>query len=279
MRDRTMVIRQMNIRITELPSMGEINRLRGKASEMIAQRDGTGYQLASILAEIMKLRHAIMIAETQGMISLRKYFVKLLDESNQEKPVKSSKSLTQDELFSKVFGYVMKETGDEIHPKPRTLTGIVERELGLNPDSKILIFANFRDMGSYLVSLLQEQGIEARHFTGQSKRSETDRGMSQKKQVQAIEAFRRGEFRVLVATSVGEEGLDIPSTDLVIFYEPVPSEVRSIQRRGRTGRFADGKVIILITRGTQDEINYYAARRKEEAMRTMDHSTRQGVIV
>ena len=70
---------------------------------------------------------------------------------------------------------------------------------------------------------------------------DAEKGLSQKKQIAALTRFREGEFKVLIATSVGEEGLDVPSTDLVIFYEPVPSEIRSIQRKGRTGRSASGK--------------------------------------
>ena len=46
----------------------------------------------------------------------------------------------------------------------------------------------------------------------------------------------------LVATSIAEEGLDIPEVDLVVFYEPIPSEIRYIQRRGRTGRKTAGNV-------------------------------------
>lgn len=65
--------------------------------------------------------------------------------------------------------------------------------------------------------------------------------MSQREQEEIIQRFRDGDFNVLVATSVAEEGLDIPSTDMVIFYEPVPSEIRSIQRRGRTGRTRTGR--------------------------------------
>jgi len=71
----------------------------------------------------------------------------------------------------------------------------------------------------------------------------------------------------VVATCVGEEGLDVANTDLVIFYEPVPSEIRSIQRRGRTGRSRPGRVVVLVTRGTSDELSLAASTRKEEAMR------------
>ncbi|HMA04826.1 MAG TPA: ERCC4 domain-containing protein, partial [Methanomicrobiales archaeon] len=77
-----------------------------------------------------------------------------------------------------------------------------------------------------------------------------------------------GEFRVLIATSVGEEGLDVPSTDLVIFYEAVPSEIRSIQRKGRTGRSGAGKIVVLVTKGTSDEVYRYVSQTRERAMLT-----------
>jgi len=79
--------------------------------------------------------------------------------------------------------------------------------------------------------------------------------------------FRSGEINVVVATSVGEEGLDVASTDLVIFYEPVPSEIRTIQRRGRTGRNRPGRVVILMAKGTRDEAYYYSSLRKEKTMK------------
>lgn len=71
---------------------------------------------------------------------------------------------------------------------------------------------------------------------------------------------------MLIATSVGEEGLDIPTADLVIFYEPVASEIRTIQRRGRTGRQRDGDVVVLIAEDTRDEGARAAALRREQNM-------------
>ncbi|MHB8560561.1 MAG: helicase-related protein, partial [Thermoplasmataceae archaeon] len=104
-----------------------------------------------------------------------------------------------------------------------------------------------------------------------------DEGINQKKQEGIIRGFREGEFNVLVATSVAEEGLDIPSTDLVIFYEPVPSEIRTIQRRGRTGRHHAGKVIILIYKDSRDSAYYYSSIRKEAAMRKNINRYESGV--
>ena len=100
---------------------------------------------------------------------------------------------------------------------------------------------------------------------GQSSRG-ADEGMSQKKQISTLNDFREGKLNVLVATSVGEEGLDIPSADRVIFYEPVASEIRTIQRRGRTGRHRSGYVFVLVSKNTKDEGVRFAATAKENRM-------------
>ena len=91
--------------------------------------------------------------------------------------------------------------------------------------------------------------------------------MSQEEQSAVIKSFRNGEFDILVATSIAEEGLDIPEVDLVVFYEPIPSEIRYIQRRGRTGRKSSGCVIILAAKDTIDERYLYASKRRMEKMK------------
>ena len=82
-------------------------------------------------------------------------------------------------------------------------------------------------------------------------------------------SFREGAFQILVSSSIGEEGLHVPDVDLVVFYEAVPSEIRYIQRRGRTGRTAEGRVVILLAEGTVDESYYYSSLFKEGRMRKL----------
>ena len=100
--------------------------------------------------------------------------------------------------------------------------------------------------------------------------------MKQKEQIAQLQRFKEGEINVLVATSVGEEGLDVPAADSVILYEPVPSAIRAIQRRGRTARQRDGDVHILIAKGTRDEYVQHAAMKREQSMyRTLDSLQKQ----
>lgn len=70
-------------------------------------------------------------------------------------------------------------------------------------------------------------------------------GMNQKMQKELIKKFKQGEYNVLVATSIGEEGLDIGEVDLIICYDSTSSPIKNIQRMGRTGRSRDGKVLLL----------------------------------
>ena len=96
------------------------------------------------------------------------------------------------------------------------------------------------------------------------KKGET--GLSQKEQQEIIKQFSLGEINILCATSIGEEGLDIPEVNAVIFYEPVPSAIRKIQRAGRTARLMPGELIILVTKNTRDEAYYWASFHKEKKM-------------
>ena len=100
-------------------------------------------------------------------------------------------------------------------------------------------------------------------------------GLTQKEQMEVISRYDRGDYNCLVTTSIGEEGLDIPAMDLAIFYEPVPSEIRSIQRRGRVGRQTVGRVIVLVAKGTRDEAYKWSAMHKERRMHKTLHGMKQ----
>ena len=84
--------------------------------------------------------------------------------------------------------------------------------------------------------------------------------------VKDTENFIGGTGLFYLHNSIGEEGLDIPEVSAVIFYEPIPSAIRQIQRRGRTARLKPGKLIILMIKKTLDEAYYWSAFHKEKKM-------------
>ena len=163
----------------------------------------------------------------------------------------------------------LKRSREPSHPKLDLLATIVRETIegaGGRP-VRILVFAQYRDTVQGIHDRLEQEGWTVGRFVGQATRDAEDPGMSQKEQAQVLEGFRGGLFPVLVATSVAEEGLDIPDVDLVVFFEAIPSEIRTIQRRGRTGRSSVGRVVVLLTRGTRDVGYQKAEARRERAMR------------
>ncbi len=247
-------------------SIRALSELNAQIQRRIQGRDRSAYHAASIYAEIMKLRHAISLAETQGSEALRHYLEKLAQEGTLPGGSKASQRLGADPAFRKMVAEasLWKE---ELHQKLELVGKLVQAQLAEHPDSRIIVFATYRDTVQMLVNHLNSLGVHAERFVGQATK-DAERGLTQKKQIEALQRFRRGEFRVLIATSVGEEGLDVPSTDMVIFYEAVPSEIRSIQRKGRTGRSGAGKIVVLVTKGTSDEAYRYVSQTRERAMIT-----------
>ena len=245
-------------------TMKALNEINAQIQQRIANRDPVAYSAASIYAACMKLRHAITLAESQGSEVLKGYLAKLVAEGTGSGGSKASQGLVKEQSFRELFEQSLAWT-QELHPKPEITLRLVREQLEAHPDSRIIIFATYRDTVQLLVDYLVKNGIACERFVGQATK-DTEKGLSQKKQIAALTRFREGEFKVLIATSVGEEGLDVPSTDMVIFYEAVPSEIRSIQRKGRTGRSRAGRVVVLVTKGTSDEVFRHVSQAKETMM-------------
>jgi Fanconi anemia group M protein len=245
-------------------SMKSLSLVNAQIQDRIHGKDASGYTAASIYAEVMKLRHALSLAESQGSRVLAAYVHRLFSEGSSGGGSKAAGRLARDPVFIRLLERCM-SWKEELHPKMEIMAEISGTQLSRFPESRIIIFATFRDMVQQIVDFLMSRGIPAERFIGQAAR-DSERGLSQKQQIEALDRFRAGQFRVLVATSVGEEGLDVPSTDMVIFYEAVPSEIRSIQRKGRTGRSGAGTIVVLVTKGTSDETFRYVSQSREKAM-------------
>lgn len=224
---------------------------------------------ASVCAQAIKISHALELLETQTLSSFQAYMNDLFDQAAKKQSKAVQKLILLPE-FNQAYVKLQELIAKKVeHPKLTKLKEIIESELKSNPRLKVIVFAQFRDTLVKISKTLNEiKGINARVFVGQAKKGEGENatGLSQREQQEMIRQFSLGEVNVLCASSIGEEGLDIIEVSNVIFYEPIPSEIRTIQRRGRTARLSPGKLIILMTLKTRDEVYYWAAFQKEKKM-------------
>ena len=292
---RDLLNKALKVRLKGLKQMGVINTIsvnkrdvlqaRGKIQNRIARSVNPPkdcYRAMSIITAVINVQHALELLETQGVSPFNRYIERL-----RKKTTRAAKNLRLDPNFSKATALAMKaeEKGLE-HPKLNKLTELLKKELGAedkeqtrlsslrtgaegdkNKDTpKIIVFTQFRDTLDIIHQKCEREGIKSVKFYGQGTR-DGEKGLTQKKQREIIKSFKTGNYDVLLSTSVAEEGIDIPAVDLVILYEPVPSEVRMIQRRGRTGRKSTGRMKVLITKGTRDEAYYWSSVNKERKMK------------
>lgn len=244
-------------------SKGGLLALQSKLHGQVAsgEKDFNILKSISIAAEALKVSHALELLESQGLVPLETYFRELIRQGEQGKS-KAAVNLAQDpDMKLASYKTITLIENDNEHPKLECVRKIISE---LKKGEKAIIFSNYRGTGVTIKKVLDDLKIESRVFVGQAKKGES--GMSQKEQKETIAEFREGLFPVLIATSVGEEGLDIPTVDLVLFYEPVPSGIRSIQRRGRTARHSTGRVIVLISEGTRDVVYRWSSHHKEQRM-------------
>lgn len=286
------VNKALKIRLKGLKNMGviktvsvskvDILKARGRVQNRIGRSANPPkecFQAISVLSAVINIQHSLELIETQGVSTFNKYISRL-----RKKKTKAAKSLLLDDNFGRAvrLAFDAERNGWE-HPKLRKLTNILKKELSVDSkqtklqstryvknidenSSKIIVFTQYRDTLEMIHDKLEKEGIKSAKFFGQAAK-DGEKGLTQKEQKNIIKSFKKGEFDVLISTSVAEEGIDIPAVDLVILYEPVPSEVRMIQRRGRTGRKRTGRVKVLITEGTRDEGYYWSSIRKEDRMR------------
>lgn len=233
---------------------------------------------ASACAQVIKLQYLLELLETQTISSLQRYFQDLFDQANQNKS-KAVKQLIKQPNFNQAYIKTTELLAKNIeNPKLLKLRELIKEEFKELAETKektkedkpkkvkrIIVFSQYRETVTKICKELNSlPEINARVFVGQLKKGET--GLSQEEQKEIIQDFTLGKINILVSTSIGEEGLDIPEVSAVIFYEPIPSAIRQIQRRGRTARLKPGKLIILMVTKTRDEAYYWSAFNKEKKM-------------
>ena len=225
------------------------------------------FYLIRNLTAALRIVHLIEFVGTQGLAPTLRYVKGMYEEIRNKKSSKGVKDLisrTEFTQFENLLHALV--TKGYRHPKADALLELVSEQISVDLDSRILVFTRFRDTAAEVAeTLAQLEDVRISRFVGQSSKGK-DKGFSQKKQIEVLDGFRSNEFNVLVATQVGEEGLDIPECNLVVFYDCVPSVVPYIQRKGRTGRHTPGKVVIFVAKGTHDEFYHWSVINKLKKM-------------
>ncbi|KAK3757789.1 hypothetical protein RRG08_027148 [Elysia crispata] len=146
------------------------------------------------------------------------------------------------------------------HPKMQVLEKIVVEHFqsynDKNTATKVVIFSQFRDSVQEIASILNQHQplVKVMPFIGQSSSGKEIKGFTQKEQLEVMRQFREAGCNTLVSTCVGEEGLDIGDVDLIICFDAHKSPIRLVQRMGRTGRKREGKIVMLVTEGKEEQI-------------------------
>lgn len=252
-----------------------INLQKKISSNLLINNHNFNYmQGASACAQAIKIQHALELLETQTLEGFYKYLKGLFEQAAK----KQSKGVVK--LVAKPeFNFVFSQANELLvkkkeHPKIHELIEIIKKEMEENPRMKMIVFTQFRETASNISKKMNEiNGVKSKIFIGQAKKD--GESLNQKQQKKIIEEFSEGQINVLCATCIAEEGLDIPEVNVVVFYEPIPSAIRTIQRAGRTARLMKGKLIMLITKKTRDESFFYVAKSREKKMKTAIESIKE----
>lgn len=274
----------------------ELDELRKKVSDALDQNKNRiswekkkkAYEILRDLALLVAFSHAVSVND-KGLAELTKYLQKqyhcLLKNPRQFQRCLCEnyeiKSIVTELYINRLWK--VEDWPSIIYPKPPErnpdtrswqqalidsklpkLIEIIEQ----SNSSQFIIFTNKRDTLHKVVYYLKNKLSQKRVgvLTGMSSNF-NDPGLSHKDQISTLNDFRDKKIDILVSTSVGEEGLDFPSVDAVIFFEPIVEIRRYIQRLGRTARHRDGTVYILMFKGTEEEKMYFISRGRENKVK------------
>ena len=248
--ERHHTLKMNGLNIPREPSLSSLLRMR----EYVVARDRRS---ASPLFAAIRLHYACNLLESHGITPFLKFCKRTLSKNG----VGVRYLFTQDPNVSRAVQIATEAQSNGVeHSKLLKLLEIINSVQG-----KVLVFTSYRDSVDMIRKNLKGSGVKSGMLIGKAGAT----GLKQKAQIEAVQKFRDGEYRVMVATRVGEEGLDIAEVNHVVFYDNVPSSIRYVQRRGRTGRRDDGNLTILIANGTIDESYYWIGKRKMEDASTM----------
>ena len=181
------------------PSFGGLKEAQMRSQSAISLGDTRAYSSVSQIATAMTLNHLINHLLTQGITAAREF----LDNSNDSNNMsKSLKMFHKDPRILELKQSL--DEMDEIHTKVGTVRRLIRHRLRRDPNSKIIVFASFRNTVESLDTALDDlNDVKSIQVIGQSDRA-GKKGLKPKQQIEVLDKFREGEYNVLVATSVAE---------------------------------------------------------------------------
>lgn len=234
----------------------------------------------TIFSLLASLSHGIELLKFHGIGPFYHKVLAFRNElhSNDKKGGKYARQINESEPFQTMMSRVQIwiNNPDFVgHPKLEYLQSVVMNHFldagdgrgASDPSStRVMVFSHYRDSAEEIARVLKRNDpmIRPHVFVGQASSKGSD-GMDQKKQLDIIKKFQTGTYNTLVATSIGEEGLDIGEVDLIVCYDASASPIRMLQRMGRTGRKRAGNIVVTLMKGKEED-NFIKAKDNYEKM-------------
>ncbi|OJD15178.1 hypothetical protein AJ78_04541 [Emergomyces pasteurianus Ep9510] len=247
--------------------------------------------ILSIFSVLSSLAHATDLLKFHGIGPFYRNLVSFQSSLSDGAGSKYRRQIADNENFKVLMNRLRTWTNDEDfigHPKLQYLKQVVLNHFmdagdcdsasaanGSSLDTRIMVFAHFRDSAEEIVRVLKQHGpmIRPHVFVGQAAAKGSD-GMDQRTQLDIIDKFKKGTYNTIVATSIGEEGLDIGEVDLIVCYDSSASPIRMLQRMGRTGRKRKGNIVLLLMKGKEEDSFTKAKDNYEKMQRMIASGTR-----
>ena len=124
------------------------------------------------------------------------------------------------------------------NPHLQKVQQILGEQFSSNPESRVMLFVRTKKHASSIhhwissLSIAKVFGICPCVVVGQDT-GVTGGGMTQAEQEDSFQKFREGRSKLLVVTSIGEEGIDVPACNVVLRYQHVSNEIAKAQTLGR----------------------------------------------